>query len=93
MAYNYINNTAYLNFFACVGWRETLKGENSLFVTTMRLPITRIKNKEGLLHELGKRWKRSSVRSIIDTIEGDSRFRAVIRRRIVEVATHRMMYL
>lgn len=63
-----------------MGLRETLTGKESLLVTVTGLPIGVMKCvDEGLLLLLIKLWKRNSVRYLIDTIDGDERFRAVVK--------------
>lgn len=91
VAYTYMKKTVCLNCFACMRLSETLGGDNSFFVATMGLPIHGIKIcKDGLLSALAKWWKRSSERSLIDTIAGDARFWDAMRRRMVKVAARRI---
>lgn len=66
------------------GWRETLTGDYSLLVSVMGLTIDVIKYvEEGLFRSLIKCWNQTSVRELIETIEGDTRFMAEVKRVVV----------
>lgn len=91
MSYNYINNIACFKYFVCMAWRVSLTGQEKLLVTAMMLPVDGIKYvSEFLLRTLIKRWKKHSLRSLVDTIESDARFRTFLQTRMVSVAVHKM---